>query len=44
MSREWSAEAGAPGRRGSVMFITLAPWRIISLTSLPGPSCSPGKT
>src|SRR5215218_8906855 len=26
------------------MFITLAPWRIISLTSLPGPSCSAGKT
>src|SRR5918995_1397487 len=26
------------------MFITFAPCRIISLTSLPGPSCSPGKT
>src|SRR6188474_2522923 len=26
------------------MFITFAPWRIISLTSLPEPSCSLGKT
>src|SRR6266536_4467143 len=26
------------------MFMTLAPWRIISFTSFPGPSCSAGNT